>query len=163
MNWSSALFEPTLAPGIATDINVHGSLLLSPLMTFNYLGNFDFKAASATHSINSATQTLGTLSFIGPGLNQPSGIWELVNNLDATTINLDQGTLDLNNYDVAVTDFILRTSQTRLMDLDDVNLTIDNGKWDVQDGTNLGITSGTSDIFLTGLNADFSGGSVVLE
>ncbi len=157
MNWFSALYQPTLA-GSASDIDIYGSLTLTPFMTQNWTGIWNFVAQSGLHAIDTKGKALQDMNINTlTGLVQISLLNDLKINNDLT---LTRGTFKTDGNDVETKNFNVVGTADRVLELGASQLTITNGKWDVQDVTNLTITPGTSKIVVQseGASSHFYGG-----
>ncbi|MFN0016098.1 MAG: LamG-like jellyroll fold domain-containing protein, partial [Saprospiraceae bacterium] len=157
MNWFSALYQPTLA-GSASDIDIYGSLTLTPFMTQNWTGIWNFVAQSGLHAIDTKGKTLQDMNVNAlSGLVQISLLNDLKINNDLT---LTRGTFKTDGNNVETKNFNVVGTADRILELGASQLTITNGKWDVQDVTNLTITPGTSKIVVQseGASSHFYGG-----
>ncbi|MFK7970566.1 MAG: HYR domain-containing protein [Bacteroidia bacterium] len=160
MNWSSAPNNPTLDGGIATSLDIHGSLYLTALMNINYTGNYNFKLGLSEAIINTATQRLSKMNFVGPAANTTTGTWNIANNLDADEINLDQGTLKLDRYTITSPSINLNTAQNRVFNLGTGNIVCEDGNWTVNNTSGLTLIPGSSEIRMTGNTGTFNGGGL---
>ncbi|HLP95794.1 MAG TPA: HYR domain-containing protein [Saprospiraceae bacterium] len=159
MDWLSSLFSPTLA-GPAANLNIYGGLVLSPFMNQNWTGSWNFKAQNGnTYGIDVQGKTLTNVD-----INTLTNItYKLVNDLKVSnSIELIAGGFQTQGNAVNTKEFNLIGANTRNLTLGSSKITITNGKWDVQDATNLTITPGTSEIIVQseGSSAHFYGGGM---
>jgi len=157
MDWLSSLFSPTLA-GPASNLNIFGGLVLSPFMSQNWGGSWNFKAQNgSTYSIDVQGKTLTNV-----GINTLSGSsYKLVNDLKTSnSIDLIAGGFLTQGNAVNTKEFNMVGADVRSLTLGSSKITITNGKWDVQDPANLSITPGTSEIIVQseGSSSHFYGG-----
>lgn len=159
MDWLSSLFSPTLA-GPAANLNIYGGLVLSPFMNQNWTGSWNFKAQNGnTYGIDVQGKTLTNVDIN----TLTNSAYKLVNDLKASnSIDLIAGGFQTQGNAVNTKEFNLIGADTRNLTLGSSKITITNGKWDVQDATNLTITPGTSEIIVQseGSNAHFYGGGM---
>lgn len=100
-------FAGTFAGSAALAIS--GDLLLSSAMTRSYTGALTFNS-TASQTITSNTKTLAS-AIVFDGV---AGSWALQDALvNADTITLTNGTLNLNNFDISFTRFISSNSNAR--------------------------------------------------
>ncbi|QQS29307.1 MAG: HYR domain-containing protein [Sphingobacteriales bacterium] len=158
MNWFSALYQPTLA-GSTTGIDIYGSLVLTPFMNQNWNGTWNFMAQNGQSSIDTKGKTLQNLT-----VNTLMGSVPvlLTNNLKiANDLTLTRGNFQTMGYGIDTKNFNLVGTESRTLQLGASVVTVSDGKWDVQDATNLTINPGTSKIIVksNGGSAHFYGGS----
>ncbi|MBL7795696.1 MAG: HYR domain-containing protein, partial [Saprospiraceae bacterium] len=157
MNWFSSLYQPTLA-GSASDIDIYGSLTLTPFMTQNWNGIWNFVAQSGLFTMDTKGKTLQDMNINTlTGAAQISLLNDLKVNNDLT---LTKGTFNTDGHNVETKNFNVVGTADRTLELGASQLTVTNGKWDVQDVTNLSITPGTSKIVVQseGATSHFYGG-----
>ncbi len=73
MDWTGALFQPTLASSGGNNLSIYGSLILSPDMNFNFSGKILFEAISGNHQIITYGKNLNSLIYF----NGLAGKWEI--------------------------------------------------------------------------------------
>ncbi len=160
MNWLSSAYSPTLNPGSISDINIYGSLYFTSAMTNNYTGNYNFKGSSDTFFIDGAGQNLSVINIEGPAPANPTAFWNLVNDLNADSVNITQGGINLNSFDLTASYVNINSSDTKIIQLGSGDITINNGAWRVQDTTGLSFDAATSGIHMEDTSALFEGGGL---
>ncbi|KAA3630974.1 MAG: HYR domain-containing protein, partial [Bacteroidetes bacterium] len=147
LTWQSALFTPTLTGN--TQISVYGDLELITFMNQNFTGTWNFEADDNGNIINSAGHSIQNANFNGG--NDGEGEWSLLNILDvAGTINLNNGALISNNFDITAQNFNSSTANTRSLQLGSSTVTIDNGSWNPATLSDTDLDEGTSTIVVQG-------------
>ncbi len=158
MNWFSALYQPTLA-GTTTGIDIYGSLVLTPFMNQNWNGTWNFTAQSGQPTIDAKGKTLQNLT-----VNTLTGSIPvlLINSLKiANDLTLTRGNFQTQGHNIDTKNFNIIGTESRTLQLGSSVVTVLDGKWDVQDATNLTINPGTSKIVVrsNGGSSHFYGGS----
>jgi len=97
MDWSAVTNNPGFVIPRNTDLHLHGSLQLSPDMTWDHSGDLLFRTSSTEQSITTANHLLAHAAyFSGPG-----GSWNLQDAFTTDSlIYLEEGSLDLGNSQV---------------------------------------------------------------
>ncbi|MEE4177203.1 MAG: hypothetical protein V2I46_06800, partial [Bacteroides sp.] len=155
MTWTGVLNAPTLYAATSKKLNLHGSLTLSPDMSFNFLGDIFFVSEIPLNSITSAGQTFKrNVYFQGTGTYQLADAFEITGNF---ILYLDRGGLDLNDQTVSLYRFFSTTTNERSLDLGASTVTLSySSSYSYTyyaldfNGTNLTLDSGTSLIRYTG-------------
>jgi len=150
MDWTGALFSPSLTGWNA--ININGSLTLIVAMDVNYFGIMKFLSSNAGNTITSAGKLIGGIELNG------SGEYSLTDDITInwSGINFKNGTFNTNNYDIDITgDFTSSSSNTRTLNLGSSVISIYN--WNITDGTNMSLNAGTSAILLSTNSWNFYG------
>lgn len=157
MNWTGALYNPTLDGGQAN--NIFGSLILISAMTITQTGPITFSATTMGKTITTAGLTiLSTVTFDGVG-----GGWTLQDALILSSnrnLVLNKGTLDTNGKSVTCNNFNTSNSNIRTLTLGSSTLTV-GGSWFLPTVTNLTFNPGTSTIVMSGTTSPgFSSGGL---
>ena len=100
MDWSAALNAPTFYRNGPNDLDIYGSLILNPTMSFNFTdGNLNFKAASGNYVLNTFGTQVGSsiyeLYFLG------AATWNLTSGFSTANIHLSSGVLRTHGYPVS--------------------------------------------------------------
>ncbi|MBL0103229.1 MAG: hypothetical protein IPP51_05415 [Bacteroidetes bacterium] len=150
MNWTGVINSPKLSG--STDLNISGSLTLSPTMLSMHNGRTNFVTAS-TSTINSAGMNFkGNVAFTG------TGSWSLSSSFTCdSTITFNRGTLNTNNQIVSCRTFVSSNSFPRLLTLGSSVLNVTD-LWDMTDSTSLTVSGAASTINMSGSAPVFIGG-----
>ncbi len=144
-------------------INLGGNIILVSGTTYTCTGILTLTSTSTGKTITSAAVTVTSpIVFNGVG-----GGWTLQDNLThtGTSINLTNGSLNLNNKNVSTPIFSSANANTRILTMGSGTVTlIGTGTvWDFSTNTNLTLTINTSTIKLSNASSStktFSGGSL---
>lgn len=151
MDWTEALFHPTLSSAPGNELRIYGSLLLTSDMNYDLRGELLFEATSAGHRIDMAGhQTKNAVSF-----NGAAGSWTLLSSLDAQgfTIYFRAGNLNTQGYDIHCGTFSSDFTTHRSLDLQSSEITAD-ASW-IMNAQQLSLMPGQSRIILTSATAAF--------
>jgi hypothetical protein len=162
MDWTSAFHNPTLTGTVATEVEIHGSLLLTPNMTVDWTGDWLFKGIGI-HYVDAASNTLEGISFEGPGSVAPLATWSLYNDLHvADKLQLLRGTLTTDNFNINTPHFMIGSTETKTLNLGSSDIYITDGSWDMDNTTLFTLNPGSSHIHLVsdGGNCSFLGGGL---
>lgn len=151
MDWSDALYTPTLEGASNLNFRIYGSLTLISGMYFDFQGYVTFEATTTGHHITTAGHSFHrNIYFHGTG-----GEWSLTDAL-FVGYKLEQtsGTIITNDNDISCTFFESYNNNTRFLDLGASIITISGSSsqsWSVG-GNNLNFNAGTSLIRFTSSN-----------
>ncbi|MCF6359524.1 MAG: hypothetical protein L3J29_02040, partial [Cyclobacteriaceae bacterium] len=140
MNWSGVTNFPTIT-GNGNDINIYGSLVLSPDMTANF-SDVEFESTGTGNTITTNGTSLGSAS--STIFNSVGGEWSLLDNFTTNAIFLLAGTLTTNNNNVASGEWF-KTNGAIAKTINLGSSIITSTRW-VIDGSNITINAGTSKI-----------------
>jgi hypothetical protein len=134
-------------------INVAGNVTLSSGMTWTHSGIVNFTASG---TLTTAGKVFSNLTVDGSGITVTLG--GAFNN-SSRIITVTQGTFDTANYNVTTTQLQSSNSNTRAITLGSSTVTLSNNgtALDFTTGTNLTFNAGTSQINLSGDNANILG------
>ena len=151
MDWSGVSFFPTIS-GNGNDMNIYGSLTLSPDMTANF-SDVEFEGTGTGNTITTNGTSLGASSVTR--FNGIGGEWLLQDVFTTNSIYMVAGTLTTNSNTVnAGTFFQLSGSSTKALNLGASVITCD--RWWIL-GTNQTIDAGTSKIITSIFYSDGAG------
>ena len=144
MDWTGVSDFPVI-DGNGNDMNIYGSLTLSPDMTADF-NDLEFESSTIGNTITTNSTSLGSNSNLR--FNGVSGEWTLQDNLETANLYMVAGTLNTNNNDMNTGNrFITSGSNPKILNLGSSQIT--TARWWMQ-GTNLTINSGTSRIITSG-------------
>ncbi len=134
MNWNAVTYECHLSG--TQNLEINGSLILSPLLTLNFSGNIIFASSTNNNSIRSEDRIIySDLIFEG------TGSWLLYDNLNIglKMIYFNQGTLNTNDKNVICGSFNSVSTVNRTLNLSTstINIIAQNGTWTVNNQLNL--------------------------
>ncbi len=151
MDWSGVANFPTIT-GNSNDINIYGSLVLSPDMTANF-SVVEFESTGTGNTITTNGTSLGVSSSIL--FNGQGGEWSLQDNLTTNSIFMMAGTLNTNNMAIdAGQRFQISDTKTKTLNLGSSQITAQRW-WMV--GSNLTLNAGTSKIITPSFYGDNAG------
>ena len=127
--------------GVCHTFNIHGSLDFQNKMRWPSDITLNFNSKNQGNIINPANHEFSTVNFKGNG-----GEWFLEGFFEAKTINLNNGTLNLNDNNVAINKLQSITSNTRSLELSSSEISI-LGQVNIM-GPNISVSPGTSEIVL---------------
>ncbi|MFW6019802.1 MAG: gliding motility-associated C-terminal domain-containing protein [Bacteroidales bacterium] len=128
--------------GINHTFNIHGSLDFQKSMNWPSSTTLNFNSKNQGNIIYPAEHEFSKINFKGIG-----GEWSLEGPLEASEINLTQGTLNFNNHTVAINNFKSITSNTRSLELGSSQISI-SSQFSIL-GPNISVSPGTSEIILS--------------
>lgn len=164
MDWTEALTNPGFMG--TGDLNISGSLRLTPAMNWNWTGDLLFDAATSGHGIDLAGNPLKSNEILFQG----AGEWTLeadfnsVGGFVLNSIQHKQGTLRTNGFGVSVTRFSSTGNTARALYLGTSVMSITNviygTMWTIA-GSGLDLEASDSIIAFSGGNglSQFKGGS----
>ena len=125
------------------ELNVYGSFDISTVNKYSVSGNLYFRSNETGNTINTGGNSLNQyVYFTG------SGEWNLQSNFvvgSSYRLYFNNGTLHTNNYNMNLYQFYSETSNTKHLDLGSSVITCTH-TWHINDGTNMTIDPGTSEI-----------------
>jgi gliding motility-associated-like protein len=165
MNWTGALFNPTLA-GISTNtLKIYGSLVFINAMTISFQGNINFESTTLGNTISTNSKQLNNdIYFMGN-----NGGWTLLDSLyiaGGKSLSFFYGNLNTNNQNINTYRFVANQTNTRTLTLGSSVITIR-----YEYGTpacyiytsNLTINAGTSKFRFTGGSGTNAGGMYIYD
>ncbi len=151
MDWAGATNFPTIS-GNGNDINIYGSLVLSPDMTANF-SDVEFESTGAGNTITTNGTSLGTSSITR--FNGNGGEWALQDVFTTNSIFILAGTFTTNNNTINAGNFFQTSgSLTKVLNLGSSVITTE--RWWIF-GTNQTINTGTSKIIVALFYGDDAG------
>ncbi len=140
MDWFGVTNVPELVSSWPSELNIYGSLTFVPGMTVSCNSAFHFKSANPGNTITMAGQILNSNVYF-----EGSGDWTLQDNLDCSSIYLNQGYLNTNNNNIDGSQFMSNIGLTRQLDLGSSVITLTSIWW-IQDSADMTLNTGTSTI-----------------
>jgi hypothetical protein len=159
MNWLSSLFNPTFA-GSANNLNIYGSLTLSPNMTISGTGDWVLKGTTDIETIDLKGKTLTNLTF---DANQSTGGYNILQPITISEeLIISDGIINTNNHNITTENLIINSTNSKTFNAGSSKIKINEGSWDVQDNTAITFNAGTSAIELNSNNGNvvFNGGNL---
>ena len=156
MDWSAVTFVPTFTANSNTfNLNISGSLTLSPDMNFAFSGPVNFVGeapAKSTWEITMAGRNFNNAVYF----NGDGGIWTLMDNLTISSndLFLNKGTLNTNDKTLSIRRFYSDNNNVRTLNLGSSVINIGSNQslaWYVT-GSNFTINPGTSEIRFSAAN-----------
>lgn len=139
MDWSAVTNNPVVN-GLVSKLNVHGSLTLSPAMTWS-VKRIDFAGNGPAHQITTAGQSLDTLYLLG------AGAYSLTDELNCISLFVHDGSFSSTGNNITATNIILGiTSSNISVDLGTSLITC-RSLFKAWDGT-VNLTSSSADLVL---------------
>lgn len=159
-------FSCTIGDGTAGASNI--ALKLVSAMTYTVVNNtaaaFNFVSTSATvQTIDTAGKNTGSMQYNGSG-----GKWQFISTVTATTVlgstlNLTQGTLDLNGQTVNFNIMTVPGTLSRTLTMGAANITLNwagAGAFQCTSSTGLTVTANTATMTLNGSGTSFTSATV---
>ncbi len=151
MNWSGVVNFPTIT-GNGNDINIYGSLELSPDMTADF-SDVEFESTSTGNTITTNSTSLGASSI--SRFNGNGGGWSLTDNFTTNGIFIIAGSFVTNNNNVNSGQWF-QTSSSLTKSIDLGSSIITSTRWWIF-GSNITINAGTSKIITALFYGDVDG------
>jgi hypothetical protein len=162
-NWTVAGPTSGSVTFAGTDgVSVHGSLLWPATgMVKSYTGTTTLAATTTGKTVTTNGLNAGNITFNGVG-----GGWSLGGALTASVVTVTNGSFStsVSNYAVTTVEFLSNNSNTRTVNFNGSTITctrsgtLPTAAFDFTDPTGLTFSAGTSQITLSGTNANFVGG-----
>lgn len=165
-NWTVAGPTSGSVTFAGTDgVFVHGSLLWPATgMVKSYTGTTTLAATTTGKTVTTNGLNAGNITFNGVG-----GGWALGGALTASVVTVTNGSFStsVSNYAVTTVEFLSNNSNTRTVNFNGSTITCTRSGLtnaiDFADPTGLTFSAGTSQITLSGTNANFGGGGQVFH
>ncbi|HTB32395.1 MAG TPA: SprB repeat-containing protein, partial [Bacteroidia bacterium] len=115
ITWTPEVLHPIINGNSTSSLNIYGSLLLTPQLTWNYKGEINFKSASSGNAINPYGKLLaGNVNFEG------SGSWQLTGSMllsTSATLTLSSGSLVANGNAIQCGTLKIDGASQKLLDI----------------------------------------------
>lgn len=121
ITWTNVQHQPTFAGLSAGTLQVYGSFILCPLMTYAFEGTLLFKAEDAGNTLHTASYNFSSQCIF----NGSQGEWTLTDNFESTkSIYLMRGSLHTGNFDIQCKSFISIYPYTREFHMGSSSITL---------------------------------------
>jgi hypothetical protein len=151
MDWTGALFNPSIAGASTRNLRINGSLTLTAGMTWDFLGEIYFESAETGNTLTTAGVLLDKNDIY---FQNENGSWMLMDDLDlgTRTLYLVSGSLNTNSQTVNVGAFNSNYSSNRELIFGSSEIVISSTSFAALrfNGTNMTLDAGTSLIRMTG-------------
>lgn len=154
MRWISTLHQAVFSGPPTTQARIYGSLLLSPLMDYQFAGPLNFLADTLGKTLTMAGNTLwNSITF-----DHRDGGWRLLDSLRMDCFNcrmfLNSGSLDMRDRFVHINGFNSDEKMFKLLDVRQAEIIVERENWEIDADSGL-VLADSSRILMQGNQASF--------